>query len=35
LTEAPFDSLWDEAQHWQIDEAIRHALSPRSERATA
>ena len=35
LTEAPFDSAWDEAQHWQIDEAIRHALSPRTERATA
>ena len=35
LTEGPFDSAWDEAQHWQVDEAIRHALSPQSERATA
>jgi len=35
LTEGPFDSVWDEAQHWQVEEAIRHALSPQSERATA
>ncbi|MGZ5131177.1 MAG: hypothetical protein ACXWJ1_07780 [Caldimonas sp.] len=33
-SEASFDSAWDEAQQWQIDEAIRHALS-RVERATA
>ena len=35
VIEAPFDSVWDEAQHLQIDEAIRQALSPRTERATA
>ncbi|MDQ2927680.1 MAG: tetratricopeptide repeat protein [Caldimonas sp.] len=35
MTEAPFDSAWDEAQQWQIDEAIRHALSSQIERATA
>ena len=35
MTEAPFDSAWDEAQQWQIDEAIRHALSSRLERAAA
>lgn len=35
MTEAPFESVWDEAQHWQIDDAMRHALSSRLERATA
>ena len=35
MTDAPFDSAWDEAQDWQIDEAIRQALSAQSERATA
>jgi predicted ATPase/class 3 adenylate cyclase len=35
LPEAPFKSAWDEAQQWQIDEAVRHALSPQAERATA
>ncbi len=35
MIEAPFDSAWDEAQQWQIDEAIRHALSSQIERATA
>ena len=35
MTEAPFDSAWDEAQQWQIDEAIRQALSSQIERATA
>ena len=35
LTEAPFDSAWAEAQQWQIDEAIRHALSAQVERVTA
>lgn len=35
MTEAPFASAWDEAQQWQIDEAIRHALSSQIERATA
>ena len=35
MTEAPFDSAWAEAQQWQIDEAIRHALSAQVERATA
>ena len=35
MTEAPFDSAWDEGQQWLVDEAIRHALSPQAERATA
>src|SRR5205085_3598507 len=35
MTEAPFESAWDEAGRWQIDEAVRHALSSQSERATA
>jgi tetratricopeptide (TPR) repeat protein len=35
MTEAPFESAWDEAQQWQIDEAIGHALSSQVERATA
>ena len=32
MTDAPFESAWDEARHWEIDEAIRQALSP-EERA--
>ena len=35
MTEAPFDSAWDDAQRWQIDEAIGRALSAHLERATA
>ena len=35
LTDGPFDGAWAEAQQWQIDEAIRHALSAQVERATA
>jgi predicted ATPase/class 3 adenylate cyclase len=35
MTEASFDSAWDEARQWQIDEAIRHALSSQIEHATA
>jgi predicted ATPase/class 3 adenylate cyclase len=35
ITAAPFESAWDEAQHWQIDDAVREALSWRLERATA
>jgi len=35
MTEAPFESAWAEAKQWEIDEAIRNALSPRNERATA
>jgi predicted ATPase/class 3 adenylate cyclase len=35
LTDAPFEGAWDEAQDWQIDEAVRHALSAQAERATA
>ena len=35
MTDAPFESAWDEARHWEIDEAIRQALSPEGERATA
>jgi tetratricopeptide (TPR) repeat protein len=35
MTDAPFDSAWAEAQEWQIDEAIRQALSAQMERATA
>lgn len=35
LTDAPFEGAWDEGQEWQIDEAIRHALSAQGERATA
>ena len=35
MTDAPFESAWDEARHWEIDQAIRQALSPEGERATA
>jgi hypothetical protein len=35
ITAAPFESAWNEAQHWQIDDAVREALSSRLERATA
>ena len=35
LSDAPYDSAWAEGQQWQIDEAIRHALSAQAERATA
>ena len=35
MTEAPFDSAWDEAQQWQTEDAICHALSPQIERVTA
>jgi predicted ATPase/class 3 adenylate cyclase/tetratricopeptide (TPR) repeat protein len=35
MTDAPFESAWDEAERWQIDDAVRHALSSQSERATA
>ena len=35
LTDGPFDGAWAEAQQWQIDEAIRNALSAQVERATA
>jgi hypothetical protein len=31
LTETPFASAWDEAQHWHVDEAIRYALSAQAE----
>ena len=30
-----FDGAWDEAQHWEIDDAIRHALTAQFERVTA
>ena len=35
MGDAPFDGAWGEAQQWQIDEAIRHALATQEERATA
>jgi predicted ATPase/class 3 adenylate cyclase len=35
MADAPFDNAWDEAERWQIDDAVRHALSAQSERATA
>lgn len=35
MTEAPFESAWSEGQQWQIDDAVRQALSPRVETATA
>ncbi len=35
MSEAPFATARDEAQQWQIDEAIRHALSAQIEGATA
>ena len=34
MSDAPFDTAWGEAQQWQIDEAICHALATQ-ERATA
>jgi predicted ATPase/class 3 adenylate cyclase len=35
MTDAPFESAWNEARNWEIDEAIGQALSPVGERATA
>jgi tetratricopeptide (TPR) repeat protein len=35
MADAPFEGAWGEAQQWQIDEAMRHALSSQDERATA
>jgi hypothetical protein len=35
MGDASYDAAWAEAQQWQIDEAIRHALSAQAERATA
>ena len=35
MSEGLFDSAWNDAQQWQIDEAIGQALSARLERATA
>jgi predicted ATPase/class 3 adenylate cyclase len=35
MTEAPFAGAWDEAREWQIEDAIRHALSSQAERAIA
>ena len=35
MTGERFDSAWDDAQRWQIDEAIDQALSALLERATA
>lgn len=35
MSEGSFESAWDEAEHWHLDEAIRQALSSQGERATA
>jgi predicted ATPase/class 3 adenylate cyclase len=35
MGDGPFCGAWEEGQEWQIDEAIRQALSPQVERATA
>ncbi len=35
MTDAPFDTAWDDAQQLQTDEAISQALSAQRERATA
>jgi tetratricopeptide (TPR) repeat protein len=35
MSEGLFDSAWNDAQQWQIDEAIGQALSARLERVTA
>ena len=35
MSGAPFESAWDDAQQWHVDEAIRQALSLQVERATA
>ena len=34
MSEAPFESVWGEAEQWHLDEAIRRALSSQGERAT-
>jgi tetratricopeptide (TPR) repeat protein len=35
MADTAFESAWDEARQWEIDDAVRHALSPEGERATA
>jgi predicted ATPase/class 3 adenylate cyclase len=35
MPDGTFDSAWDDGQRWQIDDAIRQALSAHPERATA
>jgi hypothetical protein len=35
MTDAPFNTAWDDAQRLQTDEAISQALSAHRERATA
>ncbi|MEO5883516.1 MAG: tetratricopeptide repeat protein [Caldimonas sp.] len=35
MGEAPFESAWQQARQWPIDEAIRHALASQTERVTA
>ena len=35
LTDGPFAAAWSDAQQWQIDDAVRLALSPLAEPATA
>ena len=35
MTDGPFESAWDDAQQWQIDDAVRRALSPQSEGVAA
>ena len=35
LTDAPFESAWDDGERWQIDDAIAQAISAQPERATA
>jgi hypothetical protein len=34
MNDAPFESAWNEAAHWHLDEAVRQSLSPQAERAT-
>ena len=35
MSDLPFEAVWDDAQQWQIDDAVREALSVQSERVTA
>ena len=34
MTDVPFAAAWSDAQKWQIDDAVRYALSPHVEPAT-